>query len=187
MPKVLEYLSKLFSQLKPNASVLELGCGPGVPFTRLLANHELELHITAVDISASQIALAREKVSESSRVEFVHADMTKLDFPEGKFDAIVAFYSWFHLPKEEQGLMVAKIATWLKPGGILLLNTSSEEGDVVMNDWMGVRMFSTGFGVEGTLGIFKEFGKDLDITDEVVGEKVGSQEVLFHWIWAVKK
>ncbi|KAF9440266.1 S-adenosyl-L-methionine-dependent methyltransferase, partial [Macrolepiota fuliginosa MF-IS2] len=188
VPKPAEYLSKLFTYLAPGASVLELGCGPGVVYTQQLANHELGLKVTAVDISASQIALARERLPESDRVEFVHADMTKLGYPEGRFDAIVALYSFFHLPGAEQGPMVRMMVSWLKPGGVLLLNTSTEEGDVFRDNWMGVKMFSTGLGVEGNLKLFKDFGEGLEVEDEIAEEKAGlALSVYFHWIWAIKK
>lgn len=115
--------------------------------------------------------------------------MTKLDYgPETKFDAVVAFYSFFHLPKEDQGPMVKKISSWLNPGGVLLMNMHNEEGDVIRDGWMGVTMFSTGLGIDGNLEMLKEYGEGLDVEAEVVGEKLGlSTEVFFHWIWAVKK
>lgn len=114
--------------------------------------------------------------------------MTKLEYPESKFDAVVAFYSFFHLPREEQGPMVKKITNWLKPGGILLMNMNSEEGDVVMDKWMGVKMFSAGLGVEGNLAMLKEYGEGLEVEAELVGETLGLQkELFFHWIWAVKR
>ncbi|KXN92690.1 Malonyl-[acyl-carrier protein] O-methyltransferase, partial [Leucoagaricus sp. SymC.cos] len=184
------HLTRLFNYLKPNASILELGCGPGIPYTQLLVDNELELSITAVDISASQISLAKEKIN-SSRVEFVHSDMTRLDYPEARFDAVVAFYSFFHIPKEEQGPMVKKITKWLKPGGVLLVNMNDKEGDVFMYRWLGVTtsMFSTGLGVEGNLKMFREFGEGkLDVEDTIEGESAGlSEEMFFHWFWAVKK
>ncbi|KAJ3570017.1 hypothetical protein NP233_g4674 [Leucocoprinus birnbaumii] len=184
---VSDNLSRLFAHLKPESSVLELGCGPGVPCTKLLVENELNLTVTAVDISASQICHARELV-QSPRVEFVHSDMTKLDYPEATFDAVVAFYSFFHLPKVDQGPMVRKIAKWLKPGGVLLMNMKNEEGDDIVEKWMGVRMFSTGLGVEGNLKMIEEYGEGLDVEAKVIGEKMGlSMQVFFHWIWAVKK
>lgn len=187
-PKALEWLPKLFAHLKSKAQVLELGCGPGVPYTQLLVDHELELQVTAVDISASQIALARDNVAKSPRVEFVHADMTKLEYPEASFDAVIAFYSLFHLPREEQGPMVKMITRWLKPGGVLLFNLAAEEGDRVTDDWMGVKMFSTGLGVEGNNKMVKEFGEGTDFKGEVLGEKGGlREEVFFHWFWAIKE
>lgn len=84
--------------------------------------------------------------------------------------------------------MVKKIAKWLKPGGVLLMNMKKEEGDDIVEKWMGVTMFSTGFGVEGNLKMLEEYGEGLDIEAKLVGEKLGlSVEVFFHWIWAVKK
>lgn len=70
-PKALDWFLKLFAHLAPNAHILELGCGPGVPYTQLVVNHEFQFQVTAVDISTSHIALARENVTKSPRVEFV--------------------------------------------------------------------------------------------------------------------
>jgi SAM-dependent methyltransferase len=137
-------------------------------------------------ISTSQISHARERVT-SLRVEFVHADMTKVDYPEAKFDAVVAFYSFFHLPKVDQGPMVKKMVRWLKPGGVLLMNMKIEEGDDIVDRWMGVKMFSAGLGIEGNLKMLREYGEGLEVETEVVGEKLGlSVEVFFQWIWAIK-
>ncbi|MCP2248251.1 Methyltransferase domain-containing protein [Lentzea aerocolonigenes] len=41
--------------------------------------------------------------------------MTALDFPDGSFDGIRAFYSILHVPRAEQSGLIAKIARWLKP------------------------------------------------------------------------
>lgn len=159
-----------------------------MPYTQLLVNHELDLQVTAVDISASQIALARENVAKSPRVDFVHADMTTLEYSEARFDAVIAFYSFFHLPREEQGPTVKKITRWLKPGGVLLFNLATEEGDRSLDNWMGVKMFSAGLGVEGNNTMMRDFGEGLEFKDKVIGEKGGlREEVFFHWFWAVKK
>jgi hypothetical protein len=37
------------------------------------------------------------------------------------------------------------------------------------------------------LDLLREHGKELEVTDEIVSEKVGNQEENFHWIWAVKR
>ena len=86
--------------------MLELGCGTGVPTTQMIATHEKRLRMTGVDISPAQVALAREHVRApdaegdegKDRVAFVHAFMAKLEYAEGSFDAVLAFYSIFHLP-----------------------------------------------------------------------------------------
>src|SRR5271170_573154 len=108
----LSYLNKLLTYLPSGANVLELGCGAGVPCTQSLISHGIK--VTGVDISAAQIALAQEYVPQAT---LIHADMMALSFPPSTFDAVVAFYSIFHLPREEQRTMIGRIQGWLKDGG----------------------------------------------------------------------
>lgn len=190
MPTEEAYLQKLLTRLKQGSRVLELGCGPGVPFTKMLAEaHERKLEIVAVDVSASQVNLAQQTIqkNEFPNVKFVRADMTEIGFNRMHFDAVVSFYTWFHLPKEEQGAMAERITRWLKPGGILLFNTSSVAEEIVWQNWMGVNMYINSLGVKGTLDLLKEYARELEVTDEIVSEKVGDQEENFLWIWAVKR
>jgi len=70
------YLQQILDRLPAEAAeVLDLGCGAGVPCVETLALHA---HVTGVDISAAQIALARQHVPEAT---FRQADMMALDFP----------------------------------------------------------------------------------------------------------
>ena len=176
------YLNKfLIGILQPGAAVLELGCGAGVPCTQKLISSGLK--VTGVDISSAQVDLAREHVPQAT---LIHGDMMSLEFKAGTFDAIVAFYSVFHLPKDEQGPMLRKMAQWLCEGGILLFNLGTNEGDHYIEDWMGAKMFSSGLGTDGNREMLKMFGEDLVIEDEVAVELVGGFEERFHWVWAVK-
>jgi SAM-dependent methyltransferase len=179
----LHYLHRLLTLLTPGARVLELGCGAGVPCTQALIKHGF--NVTGVDISSAQIALAREHVPQAT---LVHADMTSLSFKPGTFDAIVAFYSFFHLPREEQGMMVQKISHWLKEGGWLLFNLATDEGDQMMEDWLGEKMFWSGLGVEGNRKMLEEDGGGLRVVeDEVAVDMVEQEEETFHWVLAVKQ
>jgi len=84
-----------------------------VPCTQILAKHAASL--VAVDISATQLELARENVEVKEgvgKVEFVRSDMHALSFPPGTFDAVVGFYSIIHLPREEQVVLMERISGW---------------------------------------------------------------------------
>ncbi|KAJ7490844.1 S-adenosyl-L-methionine-dependent methyltransferase [Mycena latifolia] len=180
------YIDDLLKKLPAGANVLELGCGAGVPCTQLLVEHGL--NVTGNDISAAQIALAREHVPKAKAL--IQGDMLTLDFAPASFDAVLAFYSIFHLPKEEQGLMVERIRGWLKPGGWLLCNFHFDAGDVVREGWIepSVTMFSSGLGVEGTRDIFnKQVPGFKLVVDKVDVETVGRFEERFHWVMAQKE
>ncbi len=84
----------LFPRLSPPARVLDLGCGNGVPATRMLAER---FDVTGVDISDVQIARARRLVPNGT---FLRADIATLEFPPESFDAVVSFFALIHVPME---------------------------------------------------------------------------------------
>lgn len=61
------YIADLLKKLSAGADVLELGCGAGVPVTQVLIEHGL--NVTGNDISAAQIALAREHVPKATLIQ----------------------------------------------------------------------------------------------------------------------
>ena len=107
-------LAVLTSQLPEGASILDIGCGAGIPITRSLADR---FTVTGVDISAQQIQRARRNVPGAT---FYEGDIMSLDFPASQFDAAIAFYTVFHLPREEHRELFQRIYGWLRPGGYLL-------------------------------------------------------------------
>src|SRR6185312_10464507 len=88
------FLDELAGRLAPGARVLDLGCGNGHKIARLADRFEL----TGVDISEEQLRLARAEMPDGT---FVHADLAELDFPAESYDAVTAFYSISHVPREE--------------------------------------------------------------------------------------
>jgi SAM-dependent methyltransferase len=133
------YEAHLLERLAVGARVLELGCGGGGPTTRRLA---ARFALTGVDLSARQIALARANVPEAA---FVLGDMTRLAFLPRSFDGVAAFYAFLHLPHGELPGLLRRIATWLRPGGVLVatLAAGADRG-TVEPDWLGVPMYFSG-------------------------------------------
>jgi ubiquinone/menaquinone biosynthesis C-methylase UbiE len=183
----MKHLQELIATLPSTSRILELGCGAGIPTVQLLSESEKVFEVIGVDISFAQIELGKKHVPKAT---FIQGDMLTIDFEEESFDAVLAFYSIFHLPKEEQGMMIRRIVGWLKKGGKLLVNFGTDEGDKVREGWFKpeVSMFSSGLGVEGTREMFRKDGKGLKILEDVLDiETVGRFEETFHWILAEKE
>lgn len=144
-----------FAELVPEASpVLELGCGGGGPSTQRLATR---FALTGIDISSTQIAMARERVPSAT---FLRGDMTRFDFEEASFDGIAAFYSLIHLPYGELPAMLGRISRWLRPGGVLVTNLGARtSGAHYEPEWFaGVPMYWGGHTREENLQFLEEAG-----------------------------
>ncbi|KGO39963.1 Methyltransferase type 11 [Penicillium expansum] len=171
-------------------SILELGCGAGVPCTELLASRE-HISVTANDISETQIAMAKKRLPQS--VNLIQGDMMELEFNRENFNAVMAMYSIFHLPRDEQTTILRRIFDWLKPGGQLLANFP-ETGFTSSSDksWLGGTkgaMHWSGWGRDEMRRLLTEIGFEIQIDEVVVDceEKNGaSLSVPFHWILAKK-
>jgi cyclopropane fatty-acyl-phospholipid synthase-like methyltransferase len=134
-------LELLLPVLSPGSRVLDLGCGAGVPVAAALARHH---RVTGVDFSPEQIRRARASVRGA---EFIEADLMALSFPEGSFDAAVAFYSIFHLPREEHEELLRRVHRWLVPGGHLLATVARSREAAYMEDaFFGVTMYWSNWG-----------------------------------------
>ena len=174
------YLQKLLSMLSGDAAVLELGCGNGEPAARLLAPGR---QYTGVDISAEQLRRAQELVPSGS---FVKADYTTLDFPPSSVDAVVALYTFGHVPLDELPGLLSRIASWLRPGGHLLATAGSRAHPDGVYDWLGVPMFFSGFDVDTNLRLLSEAGLEL-LEHEVVCQDEGDEgKPCFLWLLARK-
>jgi ubiquinone/menaquinone biosynthesis C-methylase UbiE len=183
----LKYLGQLL-QLLPRSqdaqiSVLELGCGAGVPVTeKLLADPRIS--VTANDLSSTQISMAKSALG-TERVDWIEGDMMALEFPNESFDAVLGFYSVIHLPRDEQLVLVQRITAWLKPGGLMLVNFASEDKEtVVMEKWLDDKgwMFWSGWGADAMIKKVGEAG--LDIVHGEIAQDVGDAEFL--WVIARK-
>lgn len=175
----LEWLRDLDGRLADGSEVLELGCGRGVPVARELARRH---RVIGVDISAVQIELARHHVPEAS---FVHGDATDLEIADGSLDAVVALHVFGHVPRDEQGPLIGRVARWLRSGGFLLATVGAgEEGEEVQEDWLGAPMFFASLDSETYLLFLREAGLE-PIRDEVVVQhEPGHGEVAFRWLLA---
>ena len=135
-------LQALSSRLEDGDSVLDAGCGAGVPIARSLAER---YRVTGVDVSREMVRRARRNVSGG---HFMCADIMSVDFPPASFDAVVAFYSVFHVPREQHADLFRRVHRWLKRRGHLLCTLSDyPEAGYTEDDFFGVTMYWSNYGI----------------------------------------
>jgi SAM-dependent methyltransferase len=175
----LEWLRALDAHLPDGSDVLDLGCGRGVPATRELARRH---RVTGVDLSAVQLALARHHVPEAS---FVRGDAVELDVAAASFDAVTALYLLGHIPIDEQPGLIARIGSWLRPGGFLLATVGAgDAGENVDSDWLGVPMFFASLDSDQYPSLLRDAGLE-PVQDEVLTQhEPGHGDVAFRWLLA---
>ena len=172
------YLDLACDLVPPGARVLELGCGAGIPMTAALADGR---DVTGVDISGAQIALARENVPSAT---FLQADMTAVDFPPDSFDAVIAFYSLTHVPRDEIPALLARIRGWLRSGGTFIASMGADDDPGgIEEDWLGVDMYFSHFGAKRNRRLVEEAGFAIDSADIVV-EPEDRHDARFLWVVA---
>jgi SAM-dependent methyltransferase len=173
------YLGYLLDELAPRSDVLELGCGAGLPVTRALvdAGHR----VTAVDISAAQLELAHRHVPEA---RLVREDMAELDLPPATFDAVCAFYSLTHVPRDGHAELLARILQWLRPGGLFVASFGRSDNPAEIDEhWLGAPMFMSHFDADTSRRMVEQAGFEL-IRDELVTQIEHGRPGAFLWVLA---
>ena len=174
------FMDEILQRLPAGADVLELGCGWGAAAAVLGDGRRY----TGVDLSSEQLATARERLPGSM---FVHADLTRLELPEGAFDAVVAFYVFNHVPRAEQAPTFERIFGWLRPGGRFMASLGAGESeDEVQQDWLGVPMFFASFEPDANERSLLAAGFELELSETRSQVEEGEGEATFHWVIARK-
>jgi SAM-dependent methyltransferase len=176
----LRYVAAVLDRLEPGGTVVDLGCGPGDPATRLLSEKHTVL---GVDISAVQLAIARRL---APRASFVQADLTWFALQPNSVGAVVSFYATGHLPAAAHAPFYAEVAHWLHPGGLLVTSAPLATGDDHDDEWLGVPMFFGGVGAAATIAALEAAGLVVESADEV-DELVDGQVERFLWVTAISR
>ena len=112
-------------QLPADASVLEIGPGPGV----LLETMARRFFMTAaLDLSSGMLAQARTRLNRAGlAARLVQGDATRLPFASGSFEAVVMTFAFSAIP---DGLAaMQEIARVLRPNGLIALVDAAEPDD----------------------------------------------------------
>lgn len=148
--------------LPPNASVLDLGCGSGVPISQALV--DAGCAVAGVDASPTLIAAFRAQFPAAS-AECCAVEHSS--FFDRQFDGVVAWGLMFLLAPNAQATLVHRVATALKPGGRFLFTAPAQRCE-----WTDVLTGRTSIslGADAYRGLIEGAGMILERETEDEGE-----------------
>ncbi|MGH6893582.1 MAG: methyltransferase domain-containing protein [Dongiaceae bacterium] len=99
--------------------VLDIGCGIGGLDQTLVSLGAV--HVTAVDVAAPLIALARRRIAAAGQADRITFDVVQpeaaLPYPDSRFDVVFTKDAWLHVI--EKPALLREVHRVLKPGGRL--------------------------------------------------------------------
>ncbi len=175
------YMQILLDHARGGMHLLDLGCGTGLTSTKRLAE---SYRVTAVDISPKSAKLAARAIP---RAQVICADMTKLWFPPESFDAISAFYSLIHIPREDLPEFFVRMTRWLRPNGLFVgCLTAHDMPAEVSEDWLGVPMYWSGYDSDRNRALLRDAGLTVHSAVEETQDENGDA-VTFLWVIAERR
>lgn len=119
------WLDRFLALLPPHASILDLGCGAGLPISGYLIRQGHS--VTGVDSSGPLLEVARSRFPNQ---EWILGDMRTLDLGH-RFDGILAWDSFFHLTPEDQTATFPVFRRHAAPRAALMFTSGPEHGSVL--------------------------------------------------------
>ena len=119
------WLERFLALLPQNPTVLDLGCGCGVPIARYFLEHHCR--VTGVDAASAMITMCTQRFPET---EWLVGDMRTLALNR-TFDGIIAWDSFFHLSQADQRRMFAIFECHAASGAALMFTSGPSAGEVV--------------------------------------------------------
>ncbi len=133
-------LTMQFLNAEPSRRILEVGVGTGIS----LPEYRSDVSVAGVDVSPDMLEIARQRVDEQGlrHVEGLYEmDAEALDFPDDRFDVVVAMYVASVVPDPER--LVDEVRRVCRPGGeIFIINHFASQHPLVRSVEKALRPMS---------------------------------------------
>jgi len=160
-------------RLKPNSSILDVGCGTGYPIDFFLS--ERGFRITGIDSSAKMIEKAASLKLKNT--EYHVAELFGFRTEE-KFDAIIAFDCLWHICHDNQKYIYGTIASLIKKGGYFIFTHGKKDGEIY-GEMMGQTFYYSALDAEEVKKILIYEGFEIiSFTENYKERTTGDRELL---------
>jgi SAM-dependent methyltransferase len=155
------WLDQLLDGLSPTAAVLDVGCGSGWPIGATLLRRGFR--VVGLDASPGLIAHARATLPDG---DWRLGDMREA-LPEGRFDAVLAWHSLFHLTPEAQIGLLPELAGRVADGGRLMFTAGPAHGETI-GEWRGEPLYHGSLDPETYSDLLTEGGLTVEAAENGV-------------------
>lgn len=127
-PRVRQYLEAetqhVLEKLRPEHSVIELGCGYGRILRHLAERAEW---VTGIDTSISSLILAKRMLGDISNCSLYQMDANHLGFRDGIYDIVICIQNGISAFQVERVSLIKESMRIAKPRGTVMFSTYSEK------------------------------------------------------------
>ena len=169
-----EWLDLFLSLIPVHSTLLDLGCGSGKPIADYLIQQGHTL--IGVDSSDVMIAMAQKNFPKQT---WVQADMRTVELDQ-KFNAILAWDSFFHLIPDDQRQIFAQFAQFSVTNTALMFTSGPMAGEA-MGDMFGDALYHASLSQDEYRVLLKQYGFN------VVKMVANDVECTGHTVWLAQK
>ena len=109
---VLDIITRHFGGMQSMSSALDFGCGVGRLVLPLSRRFE---QVTGVDVSPTMIELARQRVGDDPRIDFVHS-LLAIE-PSRRYDLVHSYIVMQHIRPKQGYPIISSLLDRVAPGG----------------------------------------------------------------------
>lgn len=168
------WLDRFLALIPAHSHILDLGCGTAKPIAAYLI--EQTYAVTGIDGAEVMIEMARQNFPNHT---WILADMRTVNL-DHKFDAILAWDSFFHLTPQDQRNMFEIFYRYTKAGAALMFTSGASQGEAI-GEMFGDALYHASLSSAEYHELFKKYNF------EVIKMITEDHDCTGHTVWLAKR